>query len=66
MSTQNEQDFKVELEPPRFENGKELFIAGLRERPAPMPPSPNSGSAPWHTESLMNADCGMRIAELIG
>jgi AraC family transcriptional regulator len=33
MSTQNEQDFKVELEPPRVENGKELFIAGLRERP---------------------------------
>jgi hypothetical protein len=32
-STHNEQDFKVELEPPRFENGKELFIAGLRERP---------------------------------
>jgi AraC family transcriptional regulator len=33
MSTQNDQDFKVELEPPRFENGKALLIAGLRERP---------------------------------
>jgi len=33
MSIQNDQDFKVELEPPRFENGKALLIAGLRERP---------------------------------
>jgi AraC family transcriptional regulator len=33
MSTQNDQDFKVELEPPRFENGKAILIAGLRERP---------------------------------
>jgi AraC family transcriptional regulator len=33
MSTQNHQNFKVELEPPRFENGKALLIAGLRERP---------------------------------
>jgi hypothetical protein len=32
MSTQNDQDFK-ELEPPRFENGKALLIAGLDERP---------------------------------
>lgn len=30
MSTQKEQT--VELEPPRFENGKALLIAGLRER----------------------------------
>ena len=33
MSTQTDQDFKVELEPPRFQNGKAFFIAGLQEHP---------------------------------
>jgi AraC family transcriptional regulator len=32
MSTQNDQDFQIELEPPRFENGRALLVAGLRER----------------------------------
>ena len=32
MSTQTDQNGTIELEPPRFVDGKKLLLAGLRER----------------------------------